>query len=196
MQSTTKLLLGSILTISSVTHIFHVHADAFGTNTTDTGPFADSALHTYCDAGLISTSVDNAASAMAYLDSATDMSDSSEACQASTDVWFDSTNLPSPTRGQNTCVTLNGSVCTSADVLVDENQIDSDEGSFDHNLNKTLRHEVGHSVGLSHYAGTAENPEESPVAGTDDSMIGGGVDDDGLWITYTQHHRDHINNAY
>jgi hypothetical protein len=82
-------------------------ADAFGTYAPpDTGPLADSAIHTYCwGTGFDANLQDNASWAMYNsLNVPTDMIDSFGSCTSSTDVKFLDADLPSGFRGQYTCV--------------------------------------------------------------------------------------------
>lgn len=64
--------------------------------------------------------------------------------------------------------------------------------AFERNVRKTIQHEVGHSVGMKHHSGavTLGGTLTNPLA-----MISGHVTSD-LQILYTQHHKDHVNNAY
>lgn len=173
-----------------------VSADPFGSISADTGPAADSSLHTYCDGSLDPGEFDNAVSAMNYLESSTDMSVANAGnCQAATDVRFDIGNgLPANVRGRYTCLVWETSPTVCDGGRVQTNVATLAAGAdYENNLDKTIRHEVGHSVGLTHYK-SANFP--NPPNGENDAMVSGAVDGDPLWTLYGNHHKDHINNAH
>jgi hypothetical protein len=130
--------------------------------------------------------------AMISLDNQTDMYDEyASACGSQTDVRGErSNNIYMPNlRGSYQCVGfVSAGICdvgqllVNVDLLTDYTQ-----------RRKTFCHEVGHSVGLEHYtsAGTGV------VAGeNNDCMKSGSVGSELWWKEYSQHHRDHINQAY
>jgi hypothetical protein len=61
-------------------------------------------------------------------------------------------------------------------------------------LRKTICHEIGHSVGLTHYKNDAypSAPEGQP-----DCMIVGPLESSSdAWRVYSAHHKSHINGHY
>lgn len=166
-----------------------VLADEFGTNNPPDGggPLADSLIHTFCwGAGFDANLQDNASWAMLNsLNIPTQMIDSFEACTGSTDVKFLDADLPSPTRGQYSCIAFAApGTCNSGQITVDPAQLNigiNDE----EDTTKTMCHEIGHSVGMMH------------AVGTNDCMRNGEVPDQQLlWRKYTGHHVQHVNDAY
>lgn len=166
-----------------------VFADEFGTSDSDTGPFADSSIHTYCwGPGFDAALQDNANATMANLDAQTDMSDSPFAtCNVTTtDIWWFDADLPGTVRGQYKCVTwvTFDVVCDSADNTLDPAQINI--GSDDElDTTKSACHETGHSVGLTH------------INGGDDCMLNGDIPNaNAQYQRYNTHHVSHINGRY
>ena len=183
-----RKVLGSAL-IATLLPKSSVHGDAFGQGLPNppNGEYykADNWVHTYCyDGGSVSAlRKDNMDRAMAYLDDTTDMADQLTTCEASgVDIEFQEFYLDNK-RGDVGCVEMDpndDTVCRASVVRIDT----AAQGSpFDHNLDKTIRHEMGHTVGLTH-------------GGSDDAMKQGLVNGDNKWILFTQHHKDHINAAY
>jgi hypothetical protein len=130
--------------------------------------------------------------AMISLDNHTDMYDVyASSCGSQTDVHPELMNniyMPG-IRGSYECITfVSGSVCDTGrlrmnvDVLTDYTQRE-----------KTFCHEIGHSVGLQHYTSSGNGVVARE---NNDCMKSGTVAGDLLWIEYSQHHRDHINQAY
>lgn len=175
-------------------------ADPFGYP--NPGYVADGADHWYCyTSAFDSTNRSRAAASMAYLDDTTDMYDvyAGATCGTSTDVvWIrdDAHADPygDPVRGANYCVAWTYfSVCDQYWTVINQLQIyfetltyaPGDVGpNFEVNMVKTIRHELGHSAGLSH----------SPTA--PDAMRSGWVDTNLVWCTYSQHHVGHVDSAY
>jgi hypothetical protein len=188
-----------------------VHADPFGQDELDgTGAFADSSLHTYCftnppEWGGASVWGDDA---MAYLEGYTDMDTVGYAsCAASDDAWLDIKDLSGATRGQRYCrVALDAAgACDSNAVEVDTQQIFAEAWTFEpgdwlaayeRNVRKTLQHEIGHSVGMTHHGGATADLEGNgaPFEWTG-CMVSGHVTDP-YSVLYGEHHKDHVNNAY
>lgn len=171
--------------------------DTFATGGGEAGLLADGRDHTYCRGTIGANEWDDAQAAMAYLDDATVMFDTPEGifCANATDVRYDNGVGIGTNRGQWSCIQAGApGVCDGNRVQISINNItnDSPAGTVPNNLTKTVRHETGHSVGLRHYktAGTPCCPVEH------DAMISGAIDNGSLWTIYSQHHKDHINNAY
>lgn len=172
-----------------------VAADTFGTGGGEAGLLADSLVHDYCRGSIPGAQWDDAQAAMVYLDDATDLIDShSNICYTHTDVRFDG-GAGITDRGVWSCLVVTSpGVCGANRVQINNTVIvnNSPAGTAQNNLTKTVRHEVGHSVGLRHYktAGTPCCPAEH------DAMISGAIDNGSVWTIYSQHHKDHINDAY
>ncbi|WP_133163804.1 hypothetical protein [Cryobacterium zongtaii] len=129
---------------------------------------------------------------MANLDNQTDMYDVyASSCGSQTDIRAERTNeyyLPD-TRGSYECVTfISSGVCDVGRLLVNVERLPDYT-----QRRKTFCHEVGHSVGLQHYTsiGTGVVNGEN-----NDCMKSSTVSGEQWWIEYSQHHRDHINEAY
>ncbi|MEY4390936.1 MAG: hypothetical protein RLZZ400_679 [Actinomycetota bacterium] len=170
----------------SLLAVSEARGDDFGTNTSDTGPFADDASHTWCEGHLnyVPSWFDPMQDAMDNLDSQTDMTTGAPtSCYTSTDIWYDvygSSVLGLNVRGRSMCrVALTvGTVCGSFIV-----QLNSDLLSTYSSRRKTACHEIGHTVGLSH---------SSILTSTSDCMISG----DYTFHTLNSHHVSHINSKY
>ena len=63
------------------------------------------------------------------------------------------------------------------------------QANFDMNKIKTIRHELGHSMGLNN-DGTPYNTADPEWA---DAQVSGWVPSTFLWLTYSPHHVVHIN---
>lgn len=164
------------------------NADTWGSQSTTTGAHPDGGSHWYCfGSGFPSqkfVSV-NEISEVA-LDSATDANvQLDDACNYSsgvqTDVRWLSGNLAS-IRGQAPCVVyLASGYCDRYDVTIDF--IEIAEGEDDEiDGRKTICHELGHSVGLTHHDSGYKCMITGPVPSTD-----------GQWRRYEDHHIAHIN---
>ena len=152
----------------------------------------DSTGHSFCYYN-IPAGTDRArmVDAMEYLDSATNMYDVYTAsCFTSTDVVFVyQTPIPIPgignARGFTDCRSfVNNFFCDQARVSIDIWQIGleaTDPTNHEMNIGKTVRHEVGHTVGLSHHP-----------PGTD-AMSSGAVPSNWSFFWYTAHDIIHIN---
>ncbi len=126
--------------------------------------------------------------AMAYLDDATSMTDLAQSCLTTTDIVavYQTPIAPFPgSRGVTQCTTwINTFVCGQMRVTVDIWQIGleaTDPTNHDLNIHKTVRHEIGHTTGLSHHIGGA------------DAMISGAVATNWSFLAYTAHDIHHIN---
>jgi hypothetical protein len=150
----------------------------------------DSSLHTYCFTAGFSSSRDPVTGtvAMSVLDNTTDMTISNQgACADNTvDIWWFALDLAGTIRGQAECIFFAGSVCDSADVRIDFDQIDIGENDIA-DRDKTSVHEVGHTVGLGHHSPAAHNC----------AMISGEIPSlDIIWRRYDAHDIEHINATF
>jgi hypothetical protein len=139
-----------------------------------------------------------------YLDSATEMYRVyTSTCGPSTDKMFlrnDSLTDPSgnPARGVAQCVNANVFVCDAFWVAVNYVEIWSntvsrggDGDNFNFNVNKTIRHEVGHTAGMWH---TPALGTQTPCgADVTDTMVQGWVATSLPYLLYNNHHICHVN---
>jgi len=195
-------LLALILAVSVLSPAA-VGADPFGGEAGGYPWRADSDDHWYCFYSNLTGSAQTPyRDAMAYLDSATDMYDVyTPTCGTSTDVMYlENPNLSA--YGIALCVRLvSGSsvVCDAYWVATNQSLITSDVLSLQAipvsvapvsvHIGKTIRHETGHTAGLTH----------SPT--TVSAMRSGILPDYGaynfVWWLYEPHHiNDHINPTY
>lgn len=102
-------------------------------------------------------------------------------CRAATGTFG---HLPSGTRGQYTCISfVTSGVCNHSTVIVDRAELQIGDHDIE-DMEKTMCHEVGHSVGLTH-------------GGNTDCMLNGEIPSTSIvWRTYDSHHKSHINAAY
>lgn len=175
-------------------------AHPFGVDSGGPGYVADGADHWFC----FSSSLPNDGSrsmyydAMAYLDERTDIYDmDAGSCGSATDVvYIRNDNLMvngAPVRGFAPCMYyLIYAFCDQAWAGINYAAIANDSavfapGDFNNyiiNAVKTVRHETGHTVGLSHQS-------------YDDAMTSGWVDNNfWAWWVYSDHNRDHVNGFY
>lgn len=143
---------------------------------------ADSAIHTYCFI-LFEGDQNVAHYAMSVLDSTTDISDLEvEPCEMETDVYWQDLNLPGSLRGQYQCIFYNDTMCDSADVRLDWDELDKGPNDWE-DRRKTAVHEIGHSVGTNHDSISAMITGEIPNT-------------DIQWRRFSSHDINHINNSY
>lgn len=128
---------------------------------------ADNAEHDYCLASSFTTAPALAHTAMtSALDGPTDMTalfrngcGSGPRGNSTVDVWFIETTLGPGVRGERFCqvpISRPGGtfVCDTADVRIDYANIAAGGGPQPENREKTVVHEVGHSVGLADHSHT------------------------------------------
>ncbi len=93
-------------------------------------------------------------------------------------------DLPGSTRGKAPCEDYDNGYCDQYYVTLDPAQINV--GSND-DADKTVCHELGHTVGLTHGSGGGDG-------GTDDCMISGErPSTNSQYERYSSHHKEHIN---
>jgi hypothetical protein len=180
-----------------------VAADDYGYSNLDGNgpvPVPDSQDHWFCFA-----SVPEAAhrtiirGSMSFLDDSTNMYDvESSSCGASTDVWFRTQALASGALGLTTCQSWTyWSVCDRYNVYLEKDAFisvgaacDSSADVIEFNYVHTVRHEIGHTAGLHHVA-----PYKSVCTGIagSDAMSSDWVNTNWLFVTYSQHHVNHVN---
>lgn len=171
-------------------------ADPFGGQPGGPPYRADGADHWYCFYNITGSERDPYNAAMEYLDSATDMYDVfTPTCGTSTDVMFlNNPNLDPGVAGLTLCVApLAAPVCDGFWIATDSQEyfwyLGPGSAPFDVHVGQNIRHEVGHSVGLSHSDTTYS------------AMRSGVLPDLGgynfVWGLYEAHHiNDHINPTY
>lgn len=170
-----------------------VGADVWGTATSDTGAHPDGSTHNYCwsrgfDVNLrdnvdkiFKNALDGPTDATAKYKSRCKFSGSGE-----TDVVWNDLDLPGPIRGTTFCEDYDDGYCDQFYVTIDPAEIN--KGSNDEaDLDKTICHELGHTVGLTHGSGGGDG-------GADDCMISAERPNTNVqYERYSGHHRGHIN---
>lgn len=174
------------------------------------GFFTDSKDVWYCiHPDITSSQADHIHLAMQYMDSATNLYDiSSGSCGTSTDIWFFTSSAPggmAGARGHAGCAApLGFGVCDVAWISYSPGQIfleSTDSFNYLANLSKTLRHEVGHVLGLRHSNGGGNMGQcmsQSPPCSQGDAnsyqaMKSGWVETHIRWVEYNPHHIHHVN---
>ena len=191
--------IAAVATIAFGGSIFSTSAASAGTYPLQVAPYQylpDSTDHWYCfDASVPSGSRSRYTSAMNNLDAVTLMSAVyTPTCGTSTDIrYLEASPIPyfSGTRGVALCTLATGYLgllCDHYDVIVDPGQVWVDNGGFagdptqlDTNLHKTIRHETGHTAGLTHTQSVAN------------VMISGQVTNLAAYLQYRDHDICHIN---
>lgn len=97
-----------------------------------------------------------------------------------TDVAWWEGQIDGPVRGQTFCEDFD-THCDQFFVTIDYNYIVQNSDPDPENVKKTICHELGHTVGLTH---------GSEYGGC---MVSGAVNGDVQWRRYASHHRNHIN---
>ena len=175
------------------------------TGSADTYPnvgwVADSSAHDYCFYTVASGNRQPYHDAMSYLASNTDMTTvyKSSCNFDTTDVIFGE-GYADGNRGQAFCINyLAGNACDSAAAQVDPSVIFSnvyDHGgnglNFTYNKVKTLRHELGHTIGLNN-DGVSWSSAPTYWA---DAQVSGWVPTSLTWVVWSDHHLAHINSYF
>ena len=179
-------MVAVVAIIAAPTYAVAAKADVFGPYSSDSGPFADNYIHTWCEghANYIPIWRDSMQDAMDYLDLQTNMTTGwPEHCDINTDIWYDvydSSVLGYNVRGLSFCriaLTSEG-VCGSALLAMNSDLLNTYM-----DRRKTSCHEIGHTVGLAH---------SSQLTSTSDCMISGNY----TFTFLNSHHKDHINSRY
>jgi hypothetical protein len=211
MTRTRKLLLAIVALSLPLVVVPSVDssADPFGWEPGGTGLLADSRDHWYCTTSSVSAgSRHYYVEAMAYLDDRTVMSDhdSGSSCTSLTDVVFIIDNTWG-SLGQTMCVApvSPGSLrCEQMWIIVNDTahfQITAtcndtpDEMMVNYMM--TVRHEIGHTTGLSHTSANGGSLCGPPYNGND-TMTSDWVTAGAplTFITYNDHHKNHIDGFY
>jgi len=146
---------------------------------------------------------DNARAAANYLGNNTDAVTREHACDVSTadgdgmtDAVFEEIGtLGEGVAGQVWCNTATASgKCDRADVVLNKPEIDQYASNNENEYSHTACHELGHSVGLSHYPDITAPADNG---GRNDCMRSG-LHDTGHWhwTSYNDHHLAHINSVF
>jgi hypothetical protein len=138
---------------------------------------ADNREHDYCLHTSFTTDPGTAHTAMtSALDGPTDMTAlfRNNGCgtgprgNSTIDVWFREGGLVTPNaRGEYLCQVPVGSVCDTGDVRLNFPQIVADGGPQPQNREKTVVHEIGHSVGLLDHTHSPCAMQQGAIASTD-----------------------------
>lgn len=176
-------VMAILIAIASM--VGRAHADPWGTDTSETGAHPDSNPHTYCAGNSFSwwprvENIENNAlgkptDANVVYNSSCDYSSSTE-----TDVVWYVAELSGTTRGTTRCEDFD-TYCDQYYVKIDYNYIIESSDPDGENVSKTICHELGHTVGLSH---------GSTYGGC---MVSGEVSGDLSYRRYSSHHVGHIN---
>lgn len=162
-------------------------ADAWGTNTSATGATPDAAPHTFCFRNGDATFRDRVRVITANTLVAQTKANAPEhtSCNLSgtseTDAAWANVSIGGGVRGETYCEDFDGGVCDQNYINIDSTAIAGQTGPTNENVRKTICHELGHSVGLTH---------GSTYGGC---MVSGSVTAALTWRRYSDHHVNHIN---
>ncbi|MBO50226.1 MAG: hypothetical protein CMJ69_05500 [Planctomycetaceae bacterium] len=153
---------------------------------------ADGADHWYCLHDVPAVDQWRYHNALAILDVQTDMYDvHTPTCGTATDIVF-IVNNNIELNGLTGCMiwVLRPSVCDQAWVAVSPANVHAGYGTagFNTSYNKTIGHETGHTVGLTHNFWTISTMRSGPIHDLGWFNY--------LWTLYEPHHVDHINAQY
>lgn len=210
--------LRSRLARSAVSAILAVSVCAVGEISTWSkvaGADGDTGVHTadkwywFCAHSSIATVTDQqrVQAGMSYLDDRTDVVQIPETCAGSTDTMFLYNNYLTNSLGDPI---FGGTVpfnCSSAGncqfwVGINPSLISSYAGgwnsTFEYNINKTIRHEIGHTVGVDHDGWLNHAPCPTMLS---DAMVSGTVWPGSGWLyyqywSYNDHHKCQIDGRY
>ena len=180
-------------------------ADPINLGPPDGGVRPDANPHTYCFGPSYSSAAwqQGAHDSLAMTAANTDLerlyrSSCVTSGSAQTDVVIEEFDLPGTTRGNYTCMrTHSNGRCDRSRIRIDFDEIWAQSGTagvpgtYDTNWRKTVCHELGHSMGLTHYKVAA-----FPAApdGQNSCMISGHIASTSTaFIVYSAHHKNHIN---
>lgn len=162
----------------------------------DGGP--DRGQHSYCFDGAHPMNTDvhtRALSTMANVDAQTAVTTVQHTpCRARTDVRFQQRPISPGVIGYAPCAArvVGSTDCDIRDVRVYWAEIERLSAHPKREARHTLCHEVGHTLGASHYESWLVNPDGTWA--TNSCMISGLADDGSLWTrSYGPHHIAHIN---
>lgn len=199
------LVVAMAMAVSLVAHAQPAGAsDPFGYP--NPGYYADNKEHTFCYYGVPSADQFYVTEAMQYLDSVTSMYDTyMSGCTNNTDVLFIPGMDPAyaGSRGLADCVLWTSAanhICNQYYVYYDNGAIYNDSvrcepanvgDNFYANFRKTLRHEIGHTTGLSHRA----KPSACAYQ-TGDAMVSAWIQTHLQFMAYSGPHATQITNRY
>lgn len=186
----TSIILLCVSLFVAVSSTQRALADPWGSQTETTGAHPDGGNHTWCTVSLSSTditwlsevsnsSLGNQTDAFVVRELSCDLDSGTE-----TDVVWRADNLEGSVRGKTFCEDYDNGFCDQSYAYIDFNAISDAGGPYEANVKKTMCHELGHSVGLSHgttYGGC---------------MVSGKVTSDLSYRRYASHHVAHVNDWF
>jgi hypothetical protein len=196
-RSIRPLVLAAVLIVAAGAGVAPASAEPFGGEPGGYPWRADSADHWYCFYNIAEGNRGPYHGAMANLDSQTRMYDVfTPTCGAATDIMYlNNPNLGSGVFGMALCMTLvpgSSTVCDAYWVATNNWEyvywLGPGYAPADVHVNQNVRHETGHTAGLTHSNTTVS------------AMRSGMLPDLGgynfVWGAYTTHHIGHIDGAY